>query len=75
MKLQNFLNEAVFPPRASYMGMRKPYYDFADCILRLNDLVGVIPSKDAKLESLVKKARQVNKEIYNHLEKKYKGWD
>ena len=69
MKLQNFLNEA------SYMGMRKPYYDFADGILRLNDLVDVIPSKDAKLETLVKKARQVNKEIYNHLEKKYKGWD
>ena len=75
MKLHQLLNEAVFPPRASYMGMRKPYYDFADGILRLNDLVGVIPSKDAKLESLVKKARQVNKEIWYHLEKKYKGWD
>ena len=75
MKLQSLISEAVFPPRGAYMGMKKAYYDFADGVLRLNDLVGAIPSKDAKFESLVKKARQVNKEIFNHLEKKYKGWD
>ena len=74
MKLRKFLNEA------SYKGIKKPegryyYYTFADGVSSLGDLLDAIPSKDAKLESLVKKAHQVNKEIYNHLEKKYKGWD
>ena len=91
MKLKNTLEEAddaraylrtplnetpsIKPFAGAIADIRDDYYSWGDGVQALRDLESSIPRKDSKLSSLIKQAFKVDKDIYNHLNKNYKGWD